>query len=91
MPGKLHAVTGAASYTGRYLTPLLTARGDRVRNLTRLGRRPAQAGEDAHELDFGPRSAAALEGVDTLFCTSAARDQPALGNFCPSSILRSRF
>jgi len=52
-----HAVTGATSFTGRFIARRLTEGGHEVRNLTRL------------ELADADRLAAALDGMDTLYNT----------------------
>ena len=52
-----HAVTGATSFTGRFIAERLAEGGHEVRNLTRL------------ELADGDRLAAALAGTDTLYNT----------------------
>ena len=70
-------VTGAFSYTGRYLTHLLLERGHTVVNLTNHpgrahGFSPAQLSRIAtHPLDFSrpDELARALEGADQLVCT----------------------
>jgi len=51
------AVTGATSFTGRFIAQRLEAAGDQVTNLTRT------------ELDSTERLEAALRGVDTLYNT----------------------
>lgn len=52
-----HSVTGATSFTGRFIAELLAEGGHDVRNLTRL------------ELTDGERLAFALDGTDTLYNT----------------------
>ena len=52
-----HAVTGATSFTGRFIAQQLERAGHVVRNLSRL------------ELGDGDRLAAALDGTDTLYNT----------------------
>ena len=52
-----HAVTGATSFTGRFIATRLREAGDDVRNLTRA------------DLDDPDRLAAALDGTDTLYNT----------------------
>lgn len=52
-----HAVTGATSFTGRFIAQQLTEGGHEVRNLTRL------------ELGDAERLAAVLDGADTLYNT----------------------
>jgi uncharacterized protein YbjT (DUF2867 family) len=68
-----HAVTGATSYTGRYIAQRLVAAGDRVLDLTRSPRSPHPLGEAASsvllDLDDPDRLAESLRGVDTLFNT----------------------
>lgn len=73
MPDELNIVTGAFSFTGRYITQLLLARGDRVRTLTG---RPAEANPfgDAvevvpHAFDDPTALARSLEGATTVFNT----------------------
>jgi uncharacterized protein YbjT (DUF2867 family) len=75
------AVTGATSYTGRFIAALLAERGRTVLNLTRRGRAPqegaaastASAGAGIPEIPFPSSDRAvlghALEGVDTLYNT----------------------
>jgi NADH dehydrogenase len=53
----MHAVTGATSFTGRFIAQRLTEGGHEVRNLTRLA------------LADGDRLATALAGTDTLYNT----------------------
>jgi uncharacterized protein YbjT (DUF2867 family) len=68
-----HAVTGATSFTGRYIAQRLAAEGDAVRDLTRAPRNPHPLGERVSSvaLDFDdlPRLTAALQDVDTLYNT----------------------
>lgn len=52
-----HAVTGATSFTGRFIAARLREAGDEVRNLSRA------------DLDDRDRLAAALDGTDTLYNT----------------------
>lgn len=67
------AVTGATSFTGRFIAERLVAAGRRVIDLTRDPRDPHPLGEAATSarLDFdGPDGLArALDGVDTLYNT----------------------
>ena len=71
------AVTGAFSYTGRYLTRMLLARGHDVVNLTNHPKRAHGFSADelrrveTRPLDFSDPAAlgGALEGVDQLHCT----------------------
>jgi uncharacterized protein YbjT (DUF2867 family) len=67
------AVTGATSYTGRFLAERLVARGRMVIDLTRNPRSPHPLGELAAtaDLDFDhpDRLTRTLEGVDTLYNT----------------------
>jgi NADH dehydrogenase len=71
------AVTGAFSYTGRYLTRLLLDEGQRVVNLTNHPRRPVQftpsemSRISTMTLDFADERtlAQSLHGVDMLYCT----------------------
>ena len=70
---KLNIVTGALGYTGKSLTRLLLARGERVRTLTNSPDRPNPFGE---ELEIRPLAfddpnelARSLEGADTLLNT----------------------
>lgn len=58
LPGMTtHSVTGATSFTGRFIARRLTEAGHEVRNLTR------------EDLDEPDRLAAALDGTDTLYNT----------------------
>ena len=52
-----HAVTGATSFTGRFIAQRLEAAGNQVANLTRS------------QLDSADRLEAALRGIDTLYNT----------------------
>ncbi|MAG58476.1 MAG: epimerase [Planctomycetes bacterium] len=70
---KVSIVTGALGYTGRSLTQLLLARGERVRTLTNSPNRPNPFGE---RLEIAPLAfddpgalAGSLEGADTLYNT----------------------
>lgn len=67
------AVTGATSYTGRFIAERLVAAGRGVVDLTRRPRLPHPLGDSARSalLDFArpERIADALQGVDTLFNT----------------------
>jgi uncharacterized protein YbjT (DUF2867 family) len=70
---KLHVVTGAFSYSGKYITRLLLERGDRVRTLTNhAGSADTFSRPIATErLNFADPSALAraMEGATTLFNT----------------------
>ena len=70
---KTHAVTGAAGYTGKYMSRLLLARGDAVRSLTGHPDRPNPFDRpiETLPLDFDDPDALTrdLEGADTLFNT----------------------
>ena len=72
-PPELSAVTGAFSYTGRYIAQRLLDTGHRVRTLTGHPHSPDPfAGRvDVAPLDFGDAKglARSLEGTDTLFNT----------------------
>jgi uncharacterized protein YbjT (DUF2867 family) len=67
------AVTGATSYTGRFIGQRLVANGRRVIDLTRDPRTPHPLGElavsAAFDLDHPDRLTRTLEGVDTLYNT----------------------
>ena len=67
------AVTGATSYTGRFIAERLVARGRRVIDLTRVSRAPHPLGElavsAALDFDNADRLTHTLEGVDTLYNT----------------------
>src|SRR5258705_3569346 len=73
MPATSYAVTGAFSYSGRYITKLLRARGGGVITLTTHHNRPNPFGGTVTPapLDFEDESglAKSLEGVATLFNT----------------------
>ena len=68
-----HAVTGAFSYTGKYITRRLLAEGHTVRTLTGHPRAddPLASQIEVHPLDFtNPAALAeAMRGADTLFNT----------------------
>lgn len=67
------AVTGATSYTGRFIAKRLVAAGRKVVDLTRAPRHPHPLGESASsailDFDHPERLARALDGVDTLYNT----------------------
>src|ERR1700733_8979898 len=70
---KLHVITGAFSYSGKYITRLLLDRGDRVRTLTN---HPGGADTFTRRIEIEPLNfddpvalARPLEGADTLFNT----------------------
>lgn len=67
------AVTGATSYTGRFVAERLVAEGRTVRDLTRSPQVPHPLGDAVSSvpLDFShpDRLARALDGVDTLYNT----------------------
>jgi NADH dehydrogenase len=66
-------VTGATSFTGRYIAQRLADEGHEVRDLTRAPHAPHPLGERvasvALDFDDPVRLTAALEGVDTLYNT----------------------
>lgn len=68
-----HVVTGAFSYTGKYIARLLLAEGDSVRTLTGHPRpdHPLASRVEAFPLNFGDPDALAeaMRGADTLFNT----------------------
>jgi len=73
MPDELNIVTGAFSFTGRYITQLLLAGGSRVRTLTG---RPAEANPFGGAVEVAPQAfddpaalARSLEGATTVFNT----------------------
>lgn len=67
------AVTGATSYTGRFIAERLVASGRSVVDLTRRPRAPHPLGEAATnaplDFDHPDRLAQSLDGVDTLYNT----------------------
>jgi uncharacterized protein YbjT (DUF2867 family) len=67
------AVTGATSYTGRFIAEQLVSAGRTVLDLTRDPRVPHPLGEAVSsvplDFDHSDRLAQALEGVDTLYNT----------------------
>lgn len=67
------AVTGATSFTGRFIAERLVASGRRVIDLTRDPRAPHPLGElassTALDFDHPDRLTRALQGVDTLYNT----------------------
>ena len=80
MSAPLDVVTGAFSFTGRYIAEELLARGRRVRTLTRQPHptHPLAAKVEAAPLVFDDSLVASLRGADTLttrtgFASSAAR------------------
>lgn len=73
MPDEINIVTGAFSFTGRYITQLLLANGARVRTLTG---RPAEANPFGDAVEVAPHAfddpaalARSLEGATTVFNT----------------------
>ncbi len=70
---KLHTVTGATGYTGRYITSLLLQQSHRVQSITGHPDRPNPFGDRVklHPFDFdNPQLLQrTLEGTDTLFNT----------------------
>ena len=68
-----HAVTGAFSYTGKYITQRLLTQGQRVITLTGSANRPNPHGTEipAYPFDFDnpEKLTASLRGVDTLYNT----------------------
>ena len=72
-PVATDAVTGATSYTGRFIAERLVARGRRVIDLTRDPRAPHPLGDlavsAALDFDHADRLSRTLEGVDTLYNT----------------------
>ena len=68
---ELDVVTGAFSFTGRYIAEELLARGRRVRTLTRQPHpaHPLAAKIEAAPLVFDDRLAESLRGADTLYNT----------------------
>jgi NADH dehydrogenase len=73
----IDAVTGATSYTGRFIAARLHADGRRVINLTRRARAVPGQGSNLPEAPFPAPSPAdlarSLEGVDTLYNTHWVR------------------
>lgn len=71
--GRLNVVTGALSYTGRYITALLISRGVKVRTITGHPTRPNPFGDriEVRPLTFGnpDELAHSLEGAEVLFNT----------------------
>jgi NADH dehydrogenase len=69
----MDAVTGAFSYTGKYITRLLLAQGREVMTLTGHPERPNEFGGKVrawpYHFDQPDRLAMSLEGVDTLYNT----------------------
>ncbi len=67
------AVTGATSYTGRFIAERLVAMGRSVIDLTRSPQAPHPLGDSARsaalDFDHPDRLATTLEGVDTLYNT----------------------
>lgn len=70
---KLNVVTGALGYTGKSLTRLLLARGERVRTLTNSPNRPNPFGDQLEIMplafDDPSKLARSLAGADTLYNT----------------------
>ena len=81
----LDAVTGAFSYTGRFVAPRLLAQGRSVRTLTNHAdpQSPLAAKIDVFPLDFEQpgRLVAALRGVDTLYNTYWVRSNHGAASF----------
>ena len=81
----LDAVTGAFSYTGRFVAPRLLAQGRSVRTLTNHPdpQSPLAAKIDVFPLDFEQpgRLVAALRGVDTLYNTYWVRSNHGAASF----------
>jgi uncharacterized protein YbjT (DUF2867 family) len=81
----LDAVTGAFSYTGRFVGPRLLARGRKLRTLTNHPnpRSPLAAQVEAFPLDFEQpaRLVEALRGVDTLYNTYWVRSTHGAASF----------
>ena len=73
MNGSLYAVTGAFSYTGKYITRRLLAQGKKVITLTGHPDRPNEFGDRVkaypYAFDDPGRLASSLQGVDTLYNT----------------------
>ena len=71
--GEVHVVTGAFSYTGRYITQRLLAKGIAVRTLTGHPERPNPFGGQVPALPFNfdkpDELARSLEGVSVLYNT----------------------
>ena len=69
----MDAVTGAFSYTGKYITRLLLAQGRTVITLTGHPGRPNEFGEQVkalpYDFDHPERLVKSLAGVDTLYNT----------------------
>jgi uncharacterized protein YbjT (DUF2867 family) len=88
-----HAVTGASSFTGRYIAQRLVGEGHEVRDLTRAPRNPHPLGERISsvllEFDEPAHLAASLHGVDTLFNTFWIRFERGPITY-PWAIARSR-
>src|SRR5438067_504650 len=81
----LDLVTGAFSYTGRFVAPRLLARGRQVRTLTNHPDPTSPLGGqiEAFPFDFADPGAlnAALRGVDTLYNTYWVRSTHGLASF----------
>ena len=81
----LDAVTGAFSYTGRFVAPRLLAQGRSVRTLTNHAdpQSPLAAKIDVFPLDFEQpdRLVAALRAVDTLYNTYWVRSNHGAASF----------
>jgi NADH dehydrogenase len=81
----LDLVTGAFSYTGRFLAPRLLAKGRRLRTLTNHPdpMSPLRGEIEVFPLDFSkPRTLAdALDGVDTLYNTYWVRSTHGAASF----------
>ena len=71
--GELHAVTGVAGYTGKYIARLLLENGQRVLSLSGHPQRPHEFGEQVKVAPFNfdrpDALAASLKGVVTLYNT----------------------
>ena len=87
------AVTGATSYTGRFIAERLVAAGRSVIDLTRRPQVPHPLGEAvssaALDFDHPDRLAQALDGVDTLYNTFWIRFERGATTY-PWAVARSR-
>jgi len=93
MAGTIHAVTGAAGYSGRHLAEQLLARGERVRSLTGHPGRPDPFGGRVETVPFSFDDPAALRaslrGVRVLYNTYWVRFDHGASTFA-RAVERSR-
>ncbi|KRX08136.1 hypothetical protein PPERSA_01681 [Pseudocohnilembus persalinus] len=98
MSQKISAITGAFSYTGRYVTQILQQQGVQVRNLTNHPSRPVPKNQinkdqiDVYPLNYDDVNSLSksLEGADTLYCTYWVRFNDYKGTTREQGIQRAK-